>query len=41
MLIDSRTALNIQLGTGMSDYDSNRLIFNGDTAQADYDSWHI
>lgn len=41
MLIDDVTALNIQLGAGISDYDSNRLIFNGDIAKADYDSWNV
>jgi outer membrane autotransporter protein len=41
MLIDDVTSLNIQLGAGISDYDSKRLIFTGDVAQADYDSWNV
>lgn len=39
-MIDDVTALNLQFGLGLSDYDSNRRIFTGDVASADYDSWH-
>lgn len=39
-MLDDVTALNLQLGAGISDYDSNRRIFTGDVASADYDSWH-
>jgi autotransporter family porin len=34
------TALNMQLGGGISNYDSRRRIFNLDVADVDYDSWH-
>jgi autotransporter family porin len=40
MALDATTALNLQAGVGISDYDSNRRIFNGDVANADYDSWN-
>ncbi|PHS26230.1 MAG: hypothetical protein COA83_04150 [Methylophaga sp.] len=40
-MIDDVTALNIQVGAGISDYDSKRLIFTGDVADADYDSWNV
>ncbi|MDX2463061.1 MAG: autotransporter domain-containing protein [Porticoccus sp.] len=40
MALDATTALNLQAGVGVSDYDSNRRIFNGDVATADYDSWN-
>ena len=40
-MLDEVTALNIQVGGGVSDYDSKRRIFNGDVAKADYDSWNI
>lgn len=39
-MLDDVTALNLQLGAGISDYDSNRRIFTGAVASADYDSWH-
>ncbi|MCX4189005.1 autotransporter domain-containing protein [Methylophaga sp. OBS3] len=38
--IDDTTTLKLKAGMGLSDYDSRRVIFNGDVAQADYDSWH-
>jgi len=34
------TALNLQLGGGVSDYDSQRKVFTLDVADVDYDSWH-
>ncbi|HDZ16443.1 hypothetical protein LCGC14_0484110, partial [marine sediment metagenome] len=40
MTLDATTALNLQAGFGISDYDSNRRIFNGDVANANYDSWN-
>jgi outer membrane autotransporter protein len=40
-MFDDVTALNLQVGLGLSDYDSTRLIFNGDVASADYDSWNV
>ncbi len=40
MALDATTALNLQAGVGVSDYDSNRRIFTGDVANADYDSWN-
>jgi outer membrane autotransporter protein len=39
--LDNATALNLQAGFGISDYDSKRRLFNGDVADADYDSWHF
>jgi outer membrane autotransporter protein len=39
--LDNATALNLQAGFGISDYDSKRRLFNGDVANADYDSWHF
>ncbi len=40
-LLDEVTALNLQAGAGVSDYDSSRRLFTGDVANADYDSWHV
>ena len=40
-MFDDVTALNLQAGAGISDYDSQRLIFTGDVATSDYDSWHL
>jgi len=40
-MIDDVTALNLQVGAGVSDYDSQRRIFTGDIANADYDSWNL
>ena len=40
MALDATTALNLQAGVGVSDYDSNRRLFTGDVATADYDSWN-
>lgn len=40
-MFDDVTALNLQVGAGISDYDSNRRIFTGDVANADYDSWNV
>jgi len=40
-MFDDVTALNIQVGAGISDYDSQRRIFTGDVANADYDSWNV
>ena len=40
-LLDEVTALNLQIGAGVSDYDSSRRLFTGDVANADYDSWHV
>jgi len=40
-MFDDVTALNLQAGLGLSDYDSSRHIFNGDLANADYDSWNV
>ena len=40
-MFDDVTALNLQIGAGISDYDSNRRIFTGDVADADYDSWNV
>ena len=40
-MIDDVTALNLQIGAGVSDYDSKRRIFTGDVASADYDSWNV
>ena len=40
MALDATTALNLQAGVGVSDYDSNRRLFTGDVANADYDSWN-
>ena len=37
-MLDSKTALNIQAGLGMANYDSHRSIFNGSVANADYNS---
>jgi len=34
------TALNLQLGGGISNYDSQRRVFTLDVADVDYDSWH-
>jgi len=39
--LDDTTALNLQAGYGISDYDSKRRLFNGDVADADYDSWNF
>jgi outer membrane autotransporter protein len=39
-MLDEVTTLNLQAGVGISDYDSNRRIFNSDVANADYDSWN-
>lgn len=38
--LDNNTTLKLKAGMGLSDYDSRRVIFNGDVAEADYDSWH-
>jgi len=40
-MLDDVTALNLQFGAGVSDYKSNRRLFTGDVANADYDSWQI
>ena len=40
-MLDEVTALNLQVGAGLSNYDSKRRIFTGDVADADYDSWNI
>ena len=40
-MIDANTALNLQVGLGMSNYDSHRRLFTGDVASADYDSWNV
>jgi autotransporter family porin len=40
-MLDATTALNLQAGLGFSNYDSNRRIFTGDVASADYDSWNV
>jgi autotransporter family porin len=40
MTFDATTALNLQAGVGISDYDSSRRLFTGDVANADYDSWN-
>jgi autotransporter family porin len=40
-MLDATTALNLQAGVGLSNYDSNRRIFTGDVASADYDSWNV
>jgi len=40
-MFDDVTALNLQVGAGISDYDSTRRIFTGDVANADYDSWNM
>jgi hypothetical protein len=37
--LDSTTALNLQVGLGLSNYDSTRRIFTGDVAKANYDGW--
>jgi outer membrane autotransporter protein len=39
-MLDNVTALNLQAGIGLSNYDSNRRLFNSDAANADYDSWN-
>ncbi|PCJ30544.1 MAG: hypothetical protein COA90_09020 [Gammaproteobacteria bacterium] len=39
--LDEATALNLQAGVGMSNYDSHRRLFTGDVASADYDSWNV
>jgi outer membrane autotransporter protein len=39
-MFDDVTALNLQAGVGLSNYDSNRRLFNSDAANADYDSWN-
>jgi len=39
--LDEATALNVQLGLGVSEYDSKRRLFNNDEAKADYDSWNF
>jgi uncharacterized protein with beta-barrel porin domain len=39
-MLDEFTALNIQLGGGISNYDSQRKVFTLDVADVDYDSWH-
>ncbi len=38
--LDENMSLKLKAGMGLSDYDSRRIIFNGDVAKADYDSWH-
>jgi len=40
-MLDDVTALNLQLGWGISDYDSMRSIFTGAVADAEYSAWHI
>ena len=39
--LDDSTTLKLQVGVGMSDYDSRRGLFNGDIAEANYDSWQL
>lgn len=39
-MLDDVTAVNLQVGVGLSNYDSNRRLFSGATAAADYDSWN-
>lgn len=39
-MLDDVTTLNLQAGVGLSNYDSNRRLFNGDVTRADYDSWN-
>ncbi len=38
---DDVTALNLQAGLGMSNYDSSRRLFTNDVASADYDSKNV
>ena len=40
-MLDDVTALNLQAGVGVSNYDSNRRLFNNSVANADYDSWNV
>jgi len=40
-MIDDATVLNLQLGAGISDYESKRFLYTGDIAEADYDSWYL
>ena len=40
-MLNATTALNLQAGIGLSNYDSSRRIFTGDIANAGYDSWNI
>jgi uncharacterized protein with beta-barrel porin domain len=39
-MLGEATALNMQLGVGRSEYDSQRRVFTLDVADVDYDSWH-